>query len=153
MTVTEKWIAGSWTSAITSSTWLNSLAAGNALMSDLDIANGTNLDIYCDVSFIGGSLTSAGAPSVGIYLYPLLDNGSIYGDGRYNGAAAAGPPPSTYFMGALGMAVGTITPSGGLLGKKIPPGTFRLVVHNNLGTPFASSGNTLKIRPSNRQLV
>ncbi len=92
-TMTEKWIAGSgagltWTTAVTSSV-LNSIVSGNAIISDVAIDNSSALDIFCDATIVLASLTSgAGAPYVGIYVYPLNGDGSTYGDGRFGSSAA-----------------------------------------------------------------
>src|SRR5438552_11878804 len=96
---TEKWIAGSgqgltFGNAFTSST-LNSIANGNAIISDLQIDNSSVLDLFADVSFIGGSVTTTGSPFIQIGIYPLLDDNATYGDGRF-GSSAAGPFPSNY---------------------------------------------------------
>jgi hypothetical protein len=153
----EKWIAGSgvgltWTAAITAST-LNTIANGNAILSDVAIANGSPLDIFMDLSFIGGSITTAAPNYLGVYLYPLLDNGTTYGDGRF-AASAAGPPPSTYFVGAIGFPVGTQAITGGLTGLIMPPGTFKLVVYNQAGAALAGSGaNSLLYRTYNRSVA
>lgn len=154
---TEKWISGSgvgltWTAAITAST-LNAIANGNAILSDTAIVNGTPLDIFMDISFIGGSITTAAPNYLGIYLYPLLNDGTTYGDGRFS-ASAAGPPPSTYFVGAIGFPIGTQAPVGALTGLILPPGTFKLVVYNQAGATLAGSGaNSLLYRTYNRSVA
>ena len=55
---TEKWIAGAgqgltWGDAFSTAT-LNSIANGNAILSDIAITNGTALDIFADVSIALG---------------------------------------------------------------------------------------------------
>ena len=65
---TEKWIAGSgqgltYGNAFTGST-LNSIASGNAILSDLQIDNSSALDIFCDVSI---QLASAAGPPASNY--------------------------------------------------------------------------------------
>ena len=92
----EKWIAGSgvgltWTS-IDGSSQLDSLASGNAIQMDA-ITNGTALDIFADVSIALGSAAFAAPNTVGIYLFPLDQDGSVYGSGSF-ASAAAGPVAS-----------------------------------------------------------
>lgn len=155
----EKWVAGSgvgltWTAAFTAST-LDTIASGNAILSDLAIANGTPLDIFCDVSVTLASLISgAGVPYIGVYLYPLNSDGSTYGDGRF-GSSAAGPPPSTYFVGAVPLVPSvTQVQEGTIRGILLPPGSFKFVAYNLAGATLAGSGgNTCKYRTYNRSLV
>ena len=155
---TERWIAGSgqgltWGAANTSSTLFDALAAGNALMSDLDIANaGTNLDLFADLSL---ALTSAAfvAPNfIGVYVYPLNEDGTTYGDGRFSGTAAAGPPSSNYWVGNIGIVAATQAQEGTLRGIILPPGTFRFVLYNQGGVTLGST-NVLKYRTYNRQVT
>jgi len=154
---TEKWIGGSgagltWTDAFSTAT-LNSLASGSAILSDVSIANGTPLDMFCDLSLVlATTATLTGVPLVEVGLYPLSDNGSNYGDGRF-GSAAAGVIPAQYYLGAFQVQPGTGPHYGQLLRYAIPPGTFKFVIRNNLGQAFASSGNTLKYRTYNRQVA
>ncbi len=153
---TEKWIAGSgqgltFGSAFTGST-LNSIANGNAILSDLQIDNSTALDIFADVSFIGASITTAAPNYIGIYFYPLLDNSSTYGDGRF-GTSAAGPPPGNYLVGTMGFPVGTQAPTGAVRGIILPPGKGKFVLYNQAGVALSSSGNTLLYRTYNRSIA
>jgi hypothetical protein len=153
---TEKWIAGSgqgltWGNAFTGST-LNSIANGNAIISDLQIDNSSAFDIFADVSFIGASITTAAPNYIGIYFYPLLDDGSTYGDGRF-GSSAAGPPPSNYFVGSMIFPVGTQAPTGAVRGIILPPGKGKFLLYNQAGASLGSSGNTLKYRTYNRSVA
>lgn len=152
---TERWIAGSgvgltWTNAFTGTT-LNSIANGNAIASDLVIANATPLDMFADVS-IGLASAAFVAPNyIGVYLYPLNKDGSTYGDGRF-GSSAAGPPPSNYYVGAIGLVAATQAQNGTLLRVVMPPGSFKFVLYNQGGVAFAASGNTCQYRTYNRQI-
>lgn len=151
---TEKWIAGSgqglsWGSAFGSE--INSLVNTDAVLSSIVIANGTPLDIFADVSIALGSITTtSGAPYIGVYLYPLNQDGSTYGDGRF-AAAAVGPPPSQYYVGAIPLIPSvTQVQEGTLSGIIMPPGSFALVLYNLSGATLASSGNAAKYRTYNR---
>lgn len=151
---TEKWIAGSgvgltWTSLMT--TELNSIASGNAILGGSAVTNGSALDIFADFSLVLASLACAAPNFIGLYLYPLNDDGSSYGDGRF-GSSAAGPPPSNYSVGSIGLVAATQAQSGTLLRVVMPPGTWKPVLYNQAGVALASSGNTLKYRTYNRAI-
>lgn len=151
---TEKWLAGtSWTSCF--GTEINSLVAGNAVLSgSAAIANGTNLDLFADVSISLGSITSgSGNPFIGIYLYPLNQDGSTYADGQF-GSSAAGPPPSAYFVGAIPVKPSTTGVITGILRNiPLPPGSFKFVLYNNSGANLAASSNTVSYRTYNLQVA
>lgn len=155
----ETWIGGNgvgltWTSCF--STEVNSLANGNAVLSSMAINNATALDIFADVSISLGSVTpGAGAPYIGVYLYPLNQDGTSYGDGRF-GTSAAGPPPSQYFVGTIscipstaGVITGT-TPRGAII---LPPGSFKFVLYNLAGVTLAASSNVVDYRTYNRSVA
>jgi hypothetical protein len=151
----EKWIAGSgvgltWTSLMT--TELNSIASGNAILGGTAVTNGTALDIFCDFDLVLASLAAVVPNFVGIYLYPLNADGSTYGDSRF-GSSAAGPPPSNYSVGSIGIVAATQAQTGTLLRVVMPPGTWKPVVYNQAGVAFASSANTLKYRTYNRAIA
>lgn len=153
---TEKWIAGSgvgltWTAAFTSST-LNSIASGNAILSDLQIDNSSALDIFADVEVVLASLAAVAPNFVGVYLYPLNSDASTYGDGKF-GSSAAGPPSSTYFVGSIVMGAATQAWQGVLRGIILPPGKGKFVLHNQMGVAFAASSNTCKYRTYNRSVA
>lgn len=152
---TEKWIAGSgqgltWGSLDT--TALNSIASGNAILSGTSITNGTALDIFADVEVVLASLAALAPNFVGVYLYPLNSDGSTYGDGRFT-SSAAGPPPSSYWVGNIVYDASTGAKQGTCRGIILPPGTFKFLLHNQMGAAFASSSNTLKYRTYNRQVT
>jgi hypothetical protein len=153
---TEKWISGSgqgltWGSAFGTET--NSLASGNAVLSSIAIANGTALDIFADISIaLGSAVFPAGSPYIGFYLYPLNQDASTYGDGRF-GTTAAGPPLSQYFVGAIPLVVGTQAQEGALTGIVLPPGSFKFVAYNGAGIALAASANTFSYRTYNRSVL
>ncbi len=151
----EKWIAGSgvgftWTTLM--STELNSIASGNAILGGTAVTNQTALDIFCDFSLVLASLAAVAPNFVGIYLYPLNDDGSTYGDGSF-GTSAAGPPPSNYSVGAIVIDAATKAQTGTLLRVVMPPGTWKPVLYNQCGVALASSANTLKYRTYNRSIA
>jgi len=153
---TEKWVNGSgqgltWSAAI-NSTELNSLANGNAVLLATQIDNSVAFDMFADFSVALGSAAFASPNYIGLYLYPLNQDGTTYGDGRF-GTAAAGPPPSNYYMGSIGLVAATQAQEGALTGIVIPPGKFKIVLYNQGGVALAASANTVAYRTYNRQVV
>lgn len=153
---TEKWIGGSgqgltYGDAFSTAT-LNSIASGNAILSDLQIDNSTALDIFADVSIALGSAAFVAPNFIGIYLYPLNKDGTTFGDGRF-GSSAAGPPPSPYWVGSIGLVAATQAQEGTTRGIILPPGKFKFVLYNQGGIALASSGNTCQYRTYNRQVA
>ncbi len=153
---TEKWIAGSgqgltYGDAFSTAT-LNSIASGNAILSDLQIDNSSALDIFADISIALASAAFASPNFIGFYLYPLNKDASTYGDGRF-GTSASGPPPSSYWVGNIGIVAGTQVQEGTLRGIILPPGKFKFVLYNQGGVAFAGSGNTCQYRTYNRSVA
>lgn len=149
---TALWSAGAgvgltWTDIFSTAT-LNSIANGNAILSDLAITNGTALDKYMDVSIALGSAAFTGSGiNISLHLYPLNSDGSTYGDGKF-GTSAAGPcayPP----VAVIPLVAAAQAQTGSAVGIVIPPGTFKLVLANNGGVALAASGNTCKYRTYN----
>lgn len=158
MTVsTERWVASvAWAAAF--GTEINSIVTGNAILSTVVIANSGVLDMFMDVSYSLGSITPSGSPYLGLYLHPLNQDGSTYGDGRF-GSSAAGPPASVYQIGMSGLVTAAQVQTGDfqLPGRRspmlIPPGDFKLVLYNVAGVTLAGSANTIKYRTYNRALT
>ena len=153
---TEKWIAGSgqgltFGNAFTGST-LNSIASGNAILSDLQIDNSTAFDLFADVSIALASAAFVAPNYIGVYLYPLNQDNTTYGDGRF-GSSAAGPPASNYWVGNIILVAATQAQEGTLRGIILPPAKFKFVLYNQGGVALASSGNVCLYRTYNRQVV
>ena len=128
---------------------INSVVNGNAIMSSLIIDN-TVGDVFCDVSGSFSSFTSgAGNPVVSIYIYPLNQDNSTYGDGRFV-APAAGPPLGAYFAGNIPLIPSvTQIQQGSYIGITLPFTKFAFVMYNvALGT--LGSTNFIKYRTYNR---
>jgi hypothetical protein len=154
---TEQWVGGNgqgltWGAICGSEVTTTSVASGNAVLCSVSVTNGTALDIFADFSVNLASVTTpAGALWIGVYIYPLNEDGSTYGDGLF-GSAAAGPPDASY----LGCSI-KVTPSvtaaivGMCRAVVLPPGTFKVVFYNAAGIATASSGNTVDYRTYNRQ--
>jgi len=168
---TQQWIGGyysatgtaaaTWTAI--SSTEINvpstGFAHGDAVLLataiNNDPANSGNGDLYANFSIVLGSTTTmAGTPNVQLYLYPLSENGSTYGDGNWTSAAAATPAPAAQYQincsfPATQSTTGTIT--GTCLNIPLPPMKFKIVLYDNLNTTgnMATSGNTVYIQTYN----
>src|SRR6266702_5764532 len=103
----EKWIGGTlgtgltWTDAFSTAT-LNWIANGNAILSDISFTNGSNLDVLADLSISLASIAGAAPNFVGVGLYPLNQDGTTYGDGRFV-TSGTGPAPNNYMIGAIGV--------------------------------------------------
>jgi len=152
---TEKWISGTgvgltWTTIM--STELNSIASGNAILGGTAITNGTALDIFADFSLVLASAAFVAPNFIGLYLYPLNDDGTSYGDGRF-ATSAAGPPPNNYSIGSIGIVAATQAQTGSLTGIIMPPGTWKPVLYNQGGVALAAASNTLKYRTYNRSVA
>jgi hypothetical protein len=153
----ERWIAGqatalAWTDAFTLTT-LNSIANGNAILSDITIVNDLFGDMFADLSIRLGNVATFALPAyVGVYLYPANTYNS-FGDGRF-AASAAGPPPSCYWVGDISLITGNVVQTGSLLRIPIPPGPFRFVLYNQGGVTLSGGNqNTCQYRTYNLQLV
>lgn len=158
---TEKWIAGSgvgftWTSAfaagdLTVASFLN----GDSLLSSAsDITNQTALDIFCDFSIALGSAIFAAPNYIGVYLYPLNQDGTTYGDGAFTaGTVSTSVPSPTYYKGSIIIRATTAAQQGTLTGIIMPPGSFRFLIQNQSGATLATSGNAYKYRTYNRSVA
>jgi hypothetical protein len=155
---TEKWTPGS-----LQSTWgacfagadLNSLASASSVLSSLaDIDNSSALDMFADISISLGSITPAAPNFVGVYLYPVNQDGTSYGDGLFTGGTqSTGVPSPSYFVGSIVLTTTAKVQVGMLERIVLPPGKFRWLVQNNAGVAFASSSNTISFRTYNRSIA
>ena len=105
-----------------------------------------------DISLALASAAFVAPNFVGVYLYPLNSDGSTYGDGRF-GTSASGAPSAVYFVGNINLVAATQAQEGTLTGVLMPAGAFKIVLYNQGGVAFASSGNTCKYRTYNRQVA
>lgn len=154
---TEKWVAGTvglpWTAAYTTAATFDSIASGNAILSDLQIDNSGNLDVFYDFALILGSAAFVAPNFIGVYLYPLTQDGTTYGDGRF-GSSAAGPPPANYWERDIGLVAATQAQTGAYLRGVMPPGKFKFVLYNQGGVTLGGSGgNKIYYRTYNRSIA
>jgi len=155
------WVAGngaglSWTTGINSSD-LASMSSGSSVLSTVaDIANGTNLDQFMDVSVrcaIASNTIAAGA-NLALWLYALLDDGSTYGDGQLAAGTQAAKTPVFSPCGVIPLlaAASQTTLVGIVTGILLPPGSFRLALQNNSGFALSAGTQTVKYRTYNQNL-
>lgn len=132
----------------------NSLATGSVVVAASAITNSSNLDMLADVSFVvtmGGTTTAASRFDV--YLLPLNQDGSTYGDGVATGSTA---PVFTYYVGSMGVKSGVTsgnTVTGTLRAVPLPPGDFKWALLNNTTVALnATASITAKYRAYNENL-
>jgi hypothetical protein len=133
-----------------------SFATGDAILSSVMITNGSSLDMFFDVSFemvISSSTIAAGANFV-LWLMPLMQDGSTYGDNSLTTTPAAVTPG---LYPKLIMPLRAATAQTALYGVNndpliMPPGSWAAGFQNNCGFTLASSGNVAKFRSYNINL-
>ena len=159
---TEKWIAGSgagltWTEAIAAAD-LNALASNSSTITTANVVtNGTALDIFADFSVaIKAGGTTASPNNIGVYLYPLNQDGSTYGDNAVTSKSAV-TPSAAYWAGNIIVPTG-VTSGNFVYGQVnriiLPPGSFLWVIQNQLGVAVFSDTNSIcKYRTYNRSIA
>jgi hypothetical protein len=155
------WTAGNgvgltWTTAINSADMASMANVRTVLSSVSDIANGTNLDQFMDISVrcaIASSTVAAGA-NFALWIYDLLDDGSTYGDGQLTAGTSAAITPTFAPCGIIPLvaAAAQTTLVGYVNGIIIPPGSFRMAIQNNSGFALTSGTQTVRYRTYNQNL-
>ena len=155
------WTAGNgvgftWTTAINSSDLVSMPTADTVLSSVAGITNQTALDMFMDISVrcaIASSTIAAGA-NLALWLYPLLDDGTTYGDGQFTAGTQAAKTPTFPPIGTIPLvaAASQTTLVGFVQQVIIPPGTFKLALQNNSGFTFTSGTQTVMYRTYNLNL-
>ena len=153
LSAVEKWVngatAGSFAAACAGE--INSLPTLDAVLCSVVVSNASNLDLTMDVSVSLGSVTTgAGSPYVGVYIYPLNQDGTTYGDGQF-GSQAAGPPSASYLACNIPAPASTTGAIVGSCMTAIPPANYKIVLYNGLLVTMAGS-NTVKYQTFNRQV-
>ena len=156
MANTTRWIIDTaFTSVSFTAGDLNSLASGGGALSTAAVTNSTNLDLYADASFVVtvGGTTVAGS-YVSLYLLPLNQDGSTYGDAYASSTSVQ--PSATYLAGSAQVKVGITSGNtivGMFRGIVLPPGDFKFAFANNLTVALnATAALTLKYRSFNENL-
>lgn len=128
-------------------TELNSLANGaNVLGAAID--NTANGDRWMDIELTvatQGSARSSGA-YVAIYLLSSTDGTNYtYGD-------ASTDPPASAWVGNIPLDAVVTARISSLIHLLVPAGKFKILVMNETGQAFASSGNTVKYALYNEEI-
>lgn len=161
MAARTAWTAGNgagltWTTGINSADMASMTNGQSSLSSVADIANGTSLDMFMDVSFslvIASSTIVAGA-NIALWLYLLNQDGTTYGDNQLTAGTPATKTPTFAPVGIFPLLAAASQTSliGALQQIVIPPGSFRLAMQNNSGFALTSGTQTLKYRTYNINL-
>lgn len=170
MTARTAWTAGNaqgyaWTPLFNTAD-LASMASANAVLSSIaDLANQTAQDQFMDVSIALAisSNTIASGKTVALFLYPLNQDGTTYGDNQFTAGTASSRVP-----GACYAAIGTNQVTPGVLqipplaattsivgistGIILPPGSFRMVLQQTSGFTLTSGTQTVQYRTYNINL-
>lgn len=157
---TEKWISGTgqgltWGTAINAAD-VNSLANGSSVLSSVSLPNfnGNSLDVFADISISLGSVTTVAPNYLGIYLFPLNQDGTTFGDGQYTaGTQSTAVPSPSYWVGNIVVPVGTQVLVGNVTRIVLPPGTVKFLIYNQAGVALAASSNTIQYRTYNRSVA
>lgn len=136
----------------------NSLATGSCVVASSAIANGTALDLYGEVSIsLAGSATTAAGAYVNVFVLPLNQDGTTYGDNTPSGSAQTVVPGAVpYLAGTIAIRPG-ITSGTALVGtvllRDLPRGDFKLAVQVALGSALnAAAAATIAYRTTNLNL-
>lgn len=127
------------------------LASTGTVGTVLAFDNTVALDQFMDVSFVGAfaaAQTVASGAGIGLWLAILQKDAATYGGGRLTaGTQSPSFSPLLNPLGGIPIEPGTsITNiSGSLLGVAIPPRKFALILQNQTGFQFASSGCSCSI--------
>lgn len=130
-------------------TELNSIASSAGAITASAISNDASGELYLYAS-IELYLAAQGAnrsstPTVTIFIIPEISGSYSWGDGSTL-------PPGQSVAITLALTASTLAACRAIaFNIPLPPTDFHMVVWNNTGQSFASSGNTLKIERYNMQ--
>ena len=162
MTSRTAWVAGNG-QGLTYGTLINSsdlasMVTGSTVLSTVaDIANGSNLDMFMDISLamISNGTTFAAGSNFALFKYDLNQDSSHYGDNQLTAGTQAGITPASppiAIVNIPALTAGTANIFGTITGIVIPPGSFRFALQNNSGTTISSGTQTVKFRTYNINL-
>jgi len=167
MTNNTAWVTGrgaglTWSNAFNTVDFTTSDGGGllqnshTVLSTIADIANGTALDMFADISMrltIASSIIAAGA-CMSFWIYQLLDDGTTYGDGKLTAGTAAALTPAFAPCAAVPLFAASSQTAlvGYAQGIVIPPGSFRFAIQNNSGFTLTSNVTVIKYRTYNLSL-
>lgn len=134
-----------------------SMTNGQTVLSSVaDIANGTNLDQFMDISYlltIASSTIAAGA-NFAFWPYYLNQDGTHYGDNQFTAGTPASLTPAVPGVSshAIPAVAGTTTMYGTITGIVLRPGAFRFAMQNNCGFALTAGTQTVKYETYNQDL-
>jgi len=169
MASVAKWVAGAfqagaWGTSAQSGfatadiTLFNSLADGSAVVASTTIANSTNLDLLGEVSVsLVSSAATVTTSYISVYVMPLNQDGTTYGDNTPSGSKQTVVPGQSYLRKVISIRSG-IAAGTALVGVcepfALPRGDFRLAIANNTGGTLASAAAAvISLRTTNEQFV
>ena len=143
-----------WTSAGFTASDFNSRANGSVVVAATAIDQDTNLDLDMEVSFsfeVGGTTTTASR--FDLYILPLNQDASTYGDGAATGTTI---PAGTYWVTSCLVKTG-VTSGNAVTGTfprvQLPAADFKLAIVNSTGAALDSSAAAaVQYRTVNRNL-
>ncbi|HZT90278.1 MAG TPA: hypothetical protein VFA12_20225 [Stellaceae bacterium] len=147
------WTAGNgagltWTSGFGAAD-LTSLPSGDVVLSSgAAIANGANLDMFADASVeitIASSTPSAGA-YIALWIAPLQEDGTTYGDGQLTAGVQAAYTPPWAPAAIIPIESGTALTKmmGSVSAILLPPRNFLWILGNFTGLTFSgTAGNNV----------
>jgi hypothetical protein len=140
MANTTQWTTPSgWTDTGITLTGFNSLASGSWVLGS---AISVTLDLYADYSFsvkVGG--TTVAGDYIGVYILPLNEDGSTYGDGSSAGSTL---PVAGYLVGTIGVAAGITSGNvitGTVRGIILPTQNYKWGVANRTSVALNSTAS------------
>lgn len=155
------WVAGNG-QALTWGTLINSanmasLASGSSVLSSVaDIANGTNLDMFMDISYqlVIASSTIASGANFAFWIAVLNQDATHYGDGQFTSGTQSTSVPSWIPATIVPVpAIATTTNMWGTAtGILIPPQSFRVLIQNNSGFALTAGTQTVQYKTYNINL-
>jgi hypothetical protein len=163
MAARTSWVADALGQGLTYGTLINSadmasLASGSSVLSTVTtIANGTNLAMFMDISYLLAiaSNTIAASANFAFWIYNLNQDGTHFGDNFLPtaGTAVVGTPSFPPCAIVAIPAVATTTNMyGTATGIVIPPGSFRVAIQNNSGFALTAGTQTVQFRTYNINL-
>jgi hypothetical protein len=153
----EKWVAGavtSWTTVFGSELNQASFVTGSSIISSTVLTN-TAGDMFADVSFSIASLTTISPATLSLFIYPLNQDTTTYGDGQLTTSVLAKTPSASLFAGQFGAPIGTQVVVGTITRVLLPNigQSFSFAIQNNLGGTIPSTGNAIKWQTYNRSVA
>lgn len=129
-----------WVDAGFTASDFNSRGSGSVVVAATAITNGTDLDVLVDVSFqfeVGGTTTSGSYAQ--LYLLPLQQDGSTYGDGVATGTTLPAPQYARQVAYVKPSVTSGNAVHGMFEGVTVPPGSYKFAVAQVMGAALDST--------------